>query len=206
MSPKFSLRWPAFSFAFIFLSVVLLAREQAPAQNSGQTSQRASLSMEQEHHHHLEFENSYVRVFFVEIPAHESTLFHRHDFPYLSVPPTGAGGCNAATTWTRRARDWPADDRLFARQLLPRCQQLPGFRASQCRHRVAAPAGKCSQWLRASDSRSAPRECNVPNFERRRRLPARVPLFETDEISVDGLVLSAEVAAYRLGMLAAICF
>ena len=52
--------------------------------------QRASLSMEQEHHHHLEFENSYVRVFFVEIPAHESTLFHRHDFPYISVPPTGA--------------------------------------------------------------------------------------------------------------------
>lgn len=90
MSRKLSLRWPAFSFAFIFLSVLLLALEYAPAQNPGQTSQRAPISMEQEHHHHLEFENSYVRVFFVEIPAHESTLFHRHDFPYLSVPPTGA--------------------------------------------------------------------------------------------------------------------
>ena len=63
---------------------------RVPAQSTEQTSERASLSMEQEHHHHLEFENSYVRVFFVEIPAHESTLFHRHDFPYISVPPTGA--------------------------------------------------------------------------------------------------------------------
>src|SRR5690242_15324413 len=90
MSRRFSLRWPAFSFPFIFLSLLLVALEQAPAQNPGPTSQRAPISMEQEHHHHLEFENSYVRVFFVEIPAHESTLFHRHDFPYLSVPPTGA--------------------------------------------------------------------------------------------------------------------
>ena len=90
MSRNSSLRWPAFSFAFVFLSALLPLLAQEPAQSPGQNSQRASLSMEQEHHHHLEFENSYVRVFFVEIPAHESTLFHRHDFPYLSVPPTGA--------------------------------------------------------------------------------------------------------------------
>src|SRR5690349_1670606 len=90
MSRKFSLRWPVCALAFIFLSSLLFLSAQAPAQNPGQSSHRASISMEQEHHHHLEFENSYVRVFFVEIPAHESTLFHRHDFPYLSVPPTGA--------------------------------------------------------------------------------------------------------------------
>lgn len=90
MSRKSPLSWRVLFFACIFLSILLLALGQAPAQKSEQTSQRASLSMEQEHHHHLEFENSYVRVFFVEIPAHESTLFHRHDFPYLSVPPTGA--------------------------------------------------------------------------------------------------------------------
>src|ERR1700746_2111982 len=90
MSPKSSLQWLVFSFTFIFLSLLLLVSERAPAQTSEQTSERAPLSMEQEHHHHLEFENSYVRVFFVEIPAHESTLFHRHDFPYISVPPTSA--------------------------------------------------------------------------------------------------------------------
>jgi hypothetical protein len=90
MSRNSSLRWPALFFVFFFLWVLLPALAQAPAQSTEQTFERASLSMEQEHHHHLEFENSYVRVFFVEIPAHESTLFHRHDFPYISVPPTGA--------------------------------------------------------------------------------------------------------------------
>jgi len=43
--------------------------------------------MEQEQHHHLVFENAYVRVLYVEIPAQESTLYHRHDFPYLSLSP-----------------------------------------------------------------------------------------------------------------------
>ena len=46
--------------------------------------------MEEEHHHHLVFENSYVKAFFVEIPAHESTLYHRHDLPYVNLPPGGA--------------------------------------------------------------------------------------------------------------------
>jgi len=43
--------------------------------------------MEEEQHHHLVFQNAYVRVFYVEIPAHESTLYHRHDLPYVSLPP-----------------------------------------------------------------------------------------------------------------------
>lgn len=42
--------------------------------------------MEQEHHHHLVFENSYVKAYYVEIPAHDSTLYHRHDLPYVSLP------------------------------------------------------------------------------------------------------------------------
>lgn len=43
--------------------------------------------MEEEHHHHLVFENSYVKAFYVEIPPHDSTLYHRHDLPYVSLPP-----------------------------------------------------------------------------------------------------------------------
>src|SRR6266481_5227183 len=38
-----------------------------------------------EPHHQLVFENSYVRVFRVNIPPHESTLLHQHDLPYLYV-------------------------------------------------------------------------------------------------------------------------
>jgi quercetin dioxygenase-like cupin family protein len=39
----------------------------------------------QEPHHHLVLENEYVRVFRVTVPAHESTLLHQHDVPYLYV-------------------------------------------------------------------------------------------------------------------------
>ena len=38
-----------------------------------------------EPHHHLVFENSYARVFRVSVPAHDATLLHRHDLPYVYV-------------------------------------------------------------------------------------------------------------------------
>jgi hypothetical protein len=44
-----------------------------------------AVSIPQEPHHHLVLENAYVRVFRVSVPAHESTLLHQHDVPYLYV-------------------------------------------------------------------------------------------------------------------------
>jgi hypothetical protein len=38
-----------------------------------------------EPHHHFVFENEYVRVFRVTVPAHEATLLHQHDVPYVYV-------------------------------------------------------------------------------------------------------------------------
>jgi hypothetical protein len=38
-----------------------------------------------EPHHHLVFENDYVRVFRVSIPGHDATLLHQHDVPYIYV-------------------------------------------------------------------------------------------------------------------------
>lgn len=38
-----------------------------------------------EPHHHLVFENSFVRVYRVGIPGHDATLLHQHDLPYVSV-------------------------------------------------------------------------------------------------------------------------
>jgi hypothetical protein len=38
-----------------------------------------------EPHHHLVFENDYVRVFRVSVPAHGATLLHQHDVPYVYV-------------------------------------------------------------------------------------------------------------------------
>ena len=45
----------------------------------------SAVSIPQEPHHHLVLENDYVRVFRVSVPAHESTLLHQHDVPYLYV-------------------------------------------------------------------------------------------------------------------------
>jgi hypothetical protein len=38
-----------------------------------------------EPHHHLIFQNDYARAYYVEIPAHQATLLHQHDFPYMAV-------------------------------------------------------------------------------------------------------------------------
>ncbi len=38
-----------------------------------------------EPHHHLVLENDYVRVFRVSVSAHDATLLHQHDVPYLYV-------------------------------------------------------------------------------------------------------------------------
>jgi hypothetical protein len=70
-------------FAAIFLATVSVS-----AQTSIPSSAPA-IPMREEGHHHLIFQNSYVNVFFVEIPPHETTLPHHHDLPYISVPPGG---------------------------------------------------------------------------------------------------------------------
>jgi hypothetical protein len=48
-----------------------------------------------EPHHHLVFENEYVRVFRVSIPGHDATLLHQHDVPYLYISRGPADVINA---------------------------------------------------------------------------------------------------------------
>jgi len=48
-------------------------------------SQGAAVPISQEHHHHLILSNSYVQVYEVEVPPHESTLLHQHDYDYVYV-------------------------------------------------------------------------------------------------------------------------
>jgi len=89
------LRCAAFLGSLFALSVVVLnAQNSAPPLNSvatqpesAQPSGPAAIPMEEEQHHHLVFQNAYVKVFYVEIPPHESTLYHHHDLPYVSLPP-----------------------------------------------------------------------------------------------------------------------
>lgn len=62
-------------FGLVLLLLAFSLNAQAPV----------AVPIPQEPHHHLVFENDYVRVFRVSVPAHESTLLHQHDVPYIYV-------------------------------------------------------------------------------------------------------------------------
>jgi hypothetical protein len=166
-------------FAVAFLGAVSLR-----AQTSTLSSAPA-IAMRDEGHHHLVFENSYVHIFFVEIPAHETTLFHHHDLPYISVPP-GGSDTNPSAVGGSGAASAP----IFARV---------GYAAGNFSHAVTnsgdatlrnvaielvRPQGtvrnRCSGVLH-----DQPREiCNLPDLTATN--PSRhAPLFETDEILVE---------------------
>jgi len=80
------------SISLVFLCS-LFGKAQAP--RPPEAREPAPLPMEQEHHHQLVFANSYVKAFYVEIPAHDSTLYHRHDLPYVSLPPPSTPAARA---------------------------------------------------------------------------------------------------------------
>jgi hypothetical protein len=47
--------------------------------------QTAPVPLASEPSHHLIFQNDYARVYDVSVPAHQSTLLHQHDLPYMAV-------------------------------------------------------------------------------------------------------------------------
>lgn len=52
---------------------------------AGALAQISEVEITAEPHHHLAFQNHYVRVFKVEVPPHQSTLLHRHRHDYVFV-------------------------------------------------------------------------------------------------------------------------
>jgi hypothetical protein len=62
---------------FLVLALLFSASLLAQAQTA--------VPLPKEPHHHLVFENDYVRVFRVSLPAHAATLLHQHDVPYVYV-------------------------------------------------------------------------------------------------------------------------
>ena len=63
----------------LFLVLALLFSASLPAQAP------LAVPLPKEPHHHLVLENDYVRVFRVSVPAHDATLLHQHDVPYLYI-------------------------------------------------------------------------------------------------------------------------
>jgi len=45
----------------------------------------AAVPITSEQHHHLALQNEYVRLFEVEVPPHQSTLLHQHDYDYIYI-------------------------------------------------------------------------------------------------------------------------
>ncbi|MFI5110442.1 MAG: hypothetical protein ACHP9S_03250 [Terriglobales bacterium] len=66
---------PILAFLLVFAAISL----SAAADND------TAVPISQEPHHHLVLENEYTRVYDVTVPAHQSTLLHRHDNDYLAV-------------------------------------------------------------------------------------------------------------------------
>jgi quercetin dioxygenase-like cupin family protein len=65
---------PTLAFLLVCAAISLSAADNA-----------AAVPVSQEPHHHLVLENEYTRVYDVTVPAHQSTLMHRHDNDYLGV-------------------------------------------------------------------------------------------------------------------------
>src|SRR5467141_3834260 len=63
----------------LFIVLALLFSASLPAQAP------TTVPIAREPHHHLVLENDYVRVFRVSVPAHDATLLHQHDVPYVYV-------------------------------------------------------------------------------------------------------------------------
>lgn len=66
---------PILFSAILLLSTAVLG--QAPA--------TPAVALKEEPHHHLLFENDYVKAWAFGIAGHEATLLHSHDLPYLGV-------------------------------------------------------------------------------------------------------------------------
>jgi hypothetical protein len=152
----------------------------APTAPQAQAQMPAQITMEQEGHHHLVFENSYVKVYYVEIPPHDATLYHRHDLPYVSLPPPPA--------LAESARERPGAD-----------GSRVGYRTGGFSHTVTnsrvvplrnvaiellrpqgAVRNRCAQVIRDQPLG----DCDKPSSNEAPP-PVHYRLFETDEIAVE---------------------
>jgi hypothetical protein len=148
-----------------------------------------------EPHHHLVLENDYVRVFRVSVPAHESTLLHQHDVPYLYVSLGPADAINAVqgkpeahlvmadgqlgyspghfAHIARNESDVPFNN-VTIELLKPQ-----GEAHNRCASVVAGPLGTC------------PNVESAPAAWYSAALPGGSPLFETDEIVVESGIIGS---------------
>jgi hypothetical protein len=154
----------------------------------------AAVPLSAEPHHHLVFENAYVRAYYVDVPAHQSTLRHRHDLPYFAVLLSGGSAPAPAAASTPQP---PADAprAIFSPTAVSHTVPNPAdtpFRnvTVELLHPQGAARNRCQEVLP-----NQPREqCDRPAAA---KLPPVVhyAVFETSEILVEYWDLTANVTA-----------
>lgn len=174
-----------------------LSGAQLCAQSAPQ-SQAVPLSDEQ--HHHLVFENKYVRVYHVAVPPHESTLLHQHDQDYLYVV-FGPSEINNAVAGKSEARLPFQDGEIhFSRGPFAHIVQTESdtpFRnvTIELLHKQGAARNLCGNVI-PGDGRSCG-EVPAASVKSRRASGKNTahytldPWFETDELRVDAAELGA---------------
>jgi quercetin dioxygenase-like cupin family protein len=65
--------------ALLFLSILTLSAAVISSQKALPGTPQSPVELRNEPHHHLKYENGYVRVWDTLIPAGQSTLWHRHE-------------------------------------------------------------------------------------------------------------------------------
>jgi quercetin dioxygenase-like cupin family protein len=148
-----------------------------------------------EPHHHLRIENEYVRAYYVEVPPHEATQLHQHDHDYIYVSLGPADVVSAVrdkpevhlqlkdgeTHFTRGGFAHVARNLSDApfRNITIELLKPQGAVRNRCAIIIDGPLQDC---LPAGPSRDAIalREMNMP-----------VPMFETDELVLEGLLIKS---------------
>ena len=138
-------------------------------------SAQSPVPIEKEPRHRLKFENQYVRVFDVLIPAHETSLFHTHVHDGLSVRQTDA-----------RVRD-EAVNGTFEDLTVKRGAVSFGYRPSQLTHRVSNIDSTPFHNIFVEVLPSASVSPSAPLSE---LLAGHTPLLENERVRVSRLVLA----------------
>src|SRR5208282_4356124 len=171
------------------LAFCLTAQAQAPAPAAN------SVAMKDEPHHHLVLENEFVRVFYVDLPAHQATPLHKHDQPYLGISLGPADFLNAVAgkpevsvtlndgqvTYSKGGFNHivRVDSLLPFRNFTVELLRPQGMPRNRCVNvLVDSPLGDCPH--------GNPGVANGPP-----PLYSMKPLFETDEIVVESVVIAA---------------
>lgn len=180
-----------------FFAPLLLFAPSLAAQTPPQPSAPSppAVPVREEPHHHLVFENSYVRAYYVDVAPHESTLQHRHDLPYFAVLLSGGGAPPGP----------PAGTAAPQSSLAPRAIYSPGGVSHTVKNPADVPFRNVTVELLRPQGRVRNRcteivpgqpleQCDI-SPEGQPRNSSHYAVFETDEILVEYWAIDANSSA-----------